>query len=129
MAYSPHTWQCDETITDEKMNNMEQGIAAANNKVQYVHLTQETPGSSYTADMTFDEIVAAYQEGDAIFAVWEYGDAENVYALSFINPSSVVFTRTRANLFESTTTLLHGEVTISASNIVTMNEYNVDTAS
>ena len=29
MAYSKHTWQSGETITDEALNNMESGIAAA----------------------------------------------------------------------------------------------------
>lgn len=28
MAYSKHTWQSGETITDEALNNMENGIAA-----------------------------------------------------------------------------------------------------
>ena len=28
MAYTKHTWQSNESITDEKLNNMENGIAA-----------------------------------------------------------------------------------------------------
>lgn len=28
MAYTKHTWQSNEQITDEKLNNMENGIAA-----------------------------------------------------------------------------------------------------
>lgn len=29
MAYTKHTWQSGETITDEKLNNIEGGVAAA----------------------------------------------------------------------------------------------------
>ena len=29
MAYTPKTWQCDDTITADELNRMEQGIAEA----------------------------------------------------------------------------------------------------
>ena len=29
MSYTPHVWECDEPITDEKLNNIEEGIQEA----------------------------------------------------------------------------------------------------
>lgn len=55
MAYEPKTWSCGETITADKLNYMEQGIANAG-----VLMVTE---SNLTLDKTWQEI------HDAVFSV------------------------------------------------------------
>ena len=125
MAYEKHTWVCGEQITDTLMNNMEDGIEEANSKVRYVHLTQAPGDTAYTADMTFSEIVSAYQNGDAIFAVEHYGDVVSIYHLNFVNPNSVVeFERNTASSVNNTTTLAHYELLIDSTNAVVITEFH-----
>ena len=126
MAYEKHTWVCGEQITDTLMNNMEDGIEEANSKVRYVHLTPDMGvDSGYTADMTFSEIVSAYQNGDAVFAVEHYGDVVNIYHLNFVNPNSVVeFERNTASSVNNTTTLAHYELLIDSTNAVVITEFH-----
>ena len=125
MAYEKHTWVCGEQITDTLMNNMEEGIEEANSKVRYVHITQATGGdTAYTADMTFSEIVSAYQNGDAIFAVELYGDVAVIYHINFVNPNSVVeFERNQASSINNTVTLAHYELLIDSTDAVVMNAF------
>lgn len=68
MSYTPTQWQTGDTITAEKLNHMEDGIAAAasgggSSNVLIVHGTIDPSGEGQefpmTIDKTADEIVAA----------------------------------------------------------------------
>lgn len=65
MAYTPTTWSSGDTITDTKLNKIEQGIAGVN---LLVGATTTTSGSTttITLDKTCQEIYDAFMAGDSI---------------------------------------------------------------
>lgn len=65
MAYEKHTWQTGETITAEKLNNLEDGASRKENL--FVNFTKVS-GHNYTSDKTFQEISEAYRNGVNIYA-------------------------------------------------------------
>ena len=70
MSYTPTTWETGDTITAEKLNNMEVGIDDAVNPF-IVNLTPTALDYSGVMDKTVAEIYAAYQAGSKIlFRVW-----------------------------------------------------------
>lgn len=62
MSYTPTQWQTGDTITAEKLNNMEGGIENANEPF-IVTCTPTALDYSGTTDKTVAEIYAAYQAG------------------------------------------------------------------
>ena len=85
MAYEKHTWETGETITAEKLNNLEDGIqeVAEHKEIFIVNVDIDmnaTPAATpylTTADKTFTEIKEAYEAGKII----------KIYAVStFSNP-------------------------------------------
>lgn len=67
MAYTPKTWQCDDTITADELNRMEQGIAEASQSgggteplIVNVNVTTEGSDTVYTLDKTWQEIYDAF---------------------------------------------------------------------
>ena len=54
MAYEKQTWTCGDTITADKMNHMEEGIANAGSSALEVSV-----GSNNTLDKTWQEIYDA----------------------------------------------------------------------
>lgn len=65
MSYTPTNWQTGDTITAEKLNNMESGIENVNNPF-IVTLTPTEADFSGTMDKTVAEINAAYEVGQRI---------------------------------------------------------------
>lgn len=65
MSYTPTQWQTGDTITAEKLNNMESGIENANEPF-IVTLTPTAQDFSGTMDKTVAEINAAYEAGQKI---------------------------------------------------------------
>lgn len=65
MSYTPTNWQAGDTITAEKLNNMENGIENANNPF-LVTLTPTAQDYSGTMDKTVAEINEAYESGRKI---------------------------------------------------------------
>lgn len=63
MAYTPKTWQCGETVTDAKMNNIEQGI-------------QEALACCGGGGMGCDLVIRKVSNEDAVVI---YGDFDAVY--------------------------------------------------
>jgi ribonuclease BN (tRNA processing enzyme) len=61
MAYTPTTWANGDTITAEKLNKLEQGVA--NVSILVVELTLSTG----TADHTFAEIFEALRAGTLVY--------------------------------------------------------------
>lgn len=62
MSYTPTEWQTGDTITAEKLNNMESGIENANEPF-IVTLTPTAQDFSGTLDKTVAEITAAVRAG------------------------------------------------------------------
>lgn len=67
MSYTPTTWQTGDTITAEKLNNMEDGIKNANEPF-IVTLTPTAEDFSGTMDKTPQEIYNAYKANRQIRA-------------------------------------------------------------
>ena len=85
MAYEKHTWETGETITAEKLNNLEDGVSG--NRVFSVNINENSEG--YILDKTFGEIRNAYELGLVIKLVYSatdfYGNSLDVYYVSSIN--------------------------------------------
>lgn len=74
MSYTPTEWQTGDTITAEKLNNMESGIENANEPL-FVTLTPTAADLSGTMDKSPQEIAEAVVSGKRIFiAVPSLGD-------------------------------------------------------
>lgn len=65
MSYTPTNWQTGDTITAEKLNNMEGGIENANEPF-VITFTPTAQDLSGTMDKTVAEINAAYEAGQKI---------------------------------------------------------------
>lgn len=65
MSYTPTNWQTGDTVTAERLNKMEQGIAAAVDPF-IVTLTPTAQDFSGTMDKTPQEITNAYNAGQDI---------------------------------------------------------------
>ena len=65
MSYTPTNWQTGDTVTAERLNKMEQGIAAAADPF-IVTLTPTAQDYSGTMDKTPEEIDEAYRTGRRI---------------------------------------------------------------
>lgn len=66
MSYTPTTWQTGDTITAEKLNNMESGIENANEPF-IVTCTPTSQNYSGVMDKTVAEINEAYEAGRKIY--------------------------------------------------------------
>ena len=69
MSYTPNTWATGDTITAEKLNNMEQGIAGAGG-VFLVNMDMDTT----TLDKTWQEIYDAAAAGQEVIATYGFTD-------------------------------------------------------
>lgn len=65
MAYEKQTWKCGETITADKLNHMEDGIANSGGGTLEPLILRES--SADTLDTTFGEIKEAFNSGRPIF--------------------------------------------------------------
>lgn len=66
MSYTPTTWQTGDTITAEKLNNMESGIENVNEPF-VITCTPTAQDFSGVMDKTVAEINEAYEAGRKIF--------------------------------------------------------------
>lgn len=94
MSYEPKTWSCDDTITAEDLNHIEQGIANAGggtaSEPLVVTLSWDDANSKYVSDRTFAEISSAFNNGRDILTRFVYGDDVYFsYALNSITPDEV----------------------------------------
>lgn len=73
MSYTPTQWQTGDTVTAERLNNMESGIEAANDAF-YITLTPTAQDMSGTMDKTPEDINSAIQNRNRIiFAIPSLG--------------------------------------------------------
>ena len=79
MSYSPTTWETGDTITAEKLNKMEGGIAGAAAIVNF-NITWERDSELGVNRLilyaSFDEVLAAYQTGSLVTAAARFEDAD-----------------------------------------------------
>ena len=88
MSYTPTTWQTGDTITAEKLNNMESGIENANEPF-IVTLTPTEQDFSGMMDKTVAEITEAYEAGQKIkFKVLTGQDTYTLVPLSNVDKQS-----------------------------------------
>lgn len=66
MAYEKQTWACGDTITADKLNHMEDGIANAGGGALICEVIQE--GNKTRLNKTFGEIKEAINSGRQVFA-------------------------------------------------------------
>lgn len=129
MSYTPNTWATGDTITAEKLNNMEQGIASAGGGGDFTAIFTQTitPGNpptfSVTCDKTFAEITAANEAGTPINMLLTNG-ATTTRLLYNITPSSIVVTILQ--IVEAQSLLTLGVYTMAADNTITMHTYGCE---
>ena len=83
MSYTPTNWQTGDTVTAEKLNKMETGIAAASD-VFVITLTPTAPDFSGTMDKTPLEIREAYDSNKKI--VFCFAGGSSFYLANEFNP-------------------------------------------
>ena len=69
MSYEPTTWETGDTITANKLNNMETGIADANDMAPLlvtVTVTEEDGALYHRTNKTFNEIYTAFSAGRTV---------------------------------------------------------------
>lgn len=67
-AYVPHEWDCDELITAEALNRMEQGIANAGGGALVIKVVEETDTKDIT-DTTWTQAYEAMMSGRVVLAI------------------------------------------------------------
>lgn len=78
MAYTPTNWQTGDTITAEKLNKMEQGIASTGGAVQ-VGYTFSTADGTLTFDKTWQELYNSMAAGSLCIATFDLEDFGTYY--------------------------------------------------
>ena len=63
MSYEKHTWETGETITADKLNNLENGVASSGSGSGIFEIVATGDEDSKTLDKTWKEIVDAFDSG------------------------------------------------------------------
>lgn len=66
MSYAPYTWQNGDTVTANKLNHMEQGIAAGGG---YLVVNCTSSGGALVLDQTAGDIIDSLQNGVPVFVL------------------------------------------------------------
>lgn len=89
MSYEKHTWQTGETITAEKLNNLEDGVASNGGDVFFiVEFVEGTESNKPIADKTTTEIINAMNSGKMVIGHFRVSINETLLIAdntSFIN--------------------------------------------
>lgn len=98
MAYEKQTWECGETITAEKLNHIEDGIADASSggggtsEPLIVKATRiDTKTRRLYFDATPSDVLDAIEHNRQVFFQVDNSADINAWALMYFNPSTVVF--------------------------------------
>lgn len=90
MSYEKHTWETGETITAEKLNNIENGIESINDEVEVI-LNYNPESGNYTASIGLNEIIQ--NENKRFYVIYDGQKAYGVIqAGSYGMPESCNFT-------------------------------------
>lgn len=89
MAYKKQTWVTGEVITKEKLNHMEDGIAnGGGGGVFIANLNTETQ----RLDKTWNEIKAAFTNGQPSYAVSKVGEVDAMYPILECGNNATAYT-------------------------------------
>lgn len=80
MSYTPINWQTGDTITAEKLNNMEQGIASAGGGTAIVGTTFDLDSGKTTCNKTAAEIAELFASSGSV-ALGEISAEDSYYSL------------------------------------------------
>lgn len=83
MAYTKHTWQRGDVITSAKLNEMENGIAAAS-AIVFITATWDDDLNGYVLNATFTEI-ENYFNNDVLILVKMIAIGTDTYEITDIN--------------------------------------------
>ena len=81
MSYEKHTWETGETITAEKLNNLEDGVASGgsgDNNNFIVPIVYDNVEDVYSTEVTFSQIMDAYESEKTIIGVYIYYNSGGV---------------------------------------------------
>lgn len=75
MSYTPYTWQSGDTVTAERLNNIEQGVANAGGGVFIIPITSTEDGHdiTYSTTVTVSEIATALSSGKLCVCLDDFG--------------------------------------------------------
>lgn len=99
MSYTPTQWVTGDTVTAERLNNMENGIVA--NDYFVVNLSRN--GQTYSVDKTASQINAAIAAGREPIIKYRFTNSQNVTYDRYFNiaqsqsPGGITFTRNEGN--------------------------------
>ena len=74
MSYEPYTWKGGDTVTANKLNHIEQGIAQGGSG-GILHVPATVDEQTITLGMTTGEILSALQEGKLVFTSLSFPDS------------------------------------------------------
>lgn len=77
MSYTPTEWKSGDVVTSEKLNKLENGVAAAGWLAVHVSMETGDDGTTMTMDKTYAEIAAADQNGPVFVAMPAGPSGEN----------------------------------------------------
>lgn len=90
MAYEKHTWQTGETITAEKLNNLEDGVDSNNSSIVNIKLIKAVDGGDISVSWANDEtkrysdIAEAINNGKQVCLMVTQGNNIDYYTFSGI---------------------------------------------
>lgn len=91
MSYTPTEWATGDTITAEKLNKLEGGVAGAGGVFVVTYTitgewVEEEYVETYSADKTLEEIWAAFDEGKPVVAKRSVDENSDIYGyLSYVH--------------------------------------------
>lgn len=129
MSYEKHTWETGETITAEKLNNLENGVASSGDEGSPIIIVTVTEDSgTYTTNKTYEEALSVINSGGiCIFKIVGYltyyyylasyhDDIQSPYIsacyslANYYNENKIIFNRTDY-VFNSDNTFTKNEKT------------------
>lgn len=93
MSYEKHTWETGETITAEKLNNLEDGVASGSGSTEIFVLKFYTEDlETVTADKSFEQLLEAYNSGKQIVAyINVYNEVSKFPTFTKLEDNSFIF--------------------------------------
>lgn len=103
MSYTRHNWDCGEVVTNEKLNNIEDGIqealACCGGGDAEIFWVDANHNDGFNVNKTFAEIEQAIADGQLVILRSVYGGVTNYHMPTYYNPSREIrFTQLGANI-------------------------------
>lgn len=101
MSYTEHTWTTGETITADKMNNIEEGIVEASQSGSSALICTSSYSEvvgNYILDKTVQEIYDALLDGTPAYIKFQYGGFDSYEGSLYLAPIIKVYNYDQTNL-------------------------------